>query len=164
MPRRAALKAAGVVGVAGLLAACADDEPGGQGPASSPGGGATRDSDQNAGGGGQSPDDGSDQDAGDDSGSGDALISTDDVPVGGGVILDAHSLVVTQPDEGEFVAFDSTCTHLGCAVAEVADGAINCHCHGSRFSIADGSVEQGPAEEPLAEVEIVVDAGNIRPA
>ena len=33
---------------------------------------------------------------------------------------------------------------------------INCECHGSAFSIADGSVVTGPATAPLAEEQITV--------
>ncbi|MBA3264798.1 MAG: Rieske (2Fe-2S) protein, partial [Nocardioidaceae bacterium] len=38
----------------------------------------------------------------------------------------------------------------------VADGTINCPCHGSTFSIEDGSVVSGPATEPLAEAPLIV--------
>ena len=74
-----------------------------------------------------------------------------DVPVGGGVILDKEKLVVTQPEAGTFKAFSSTCTHQGCTVTKVADGTIDCPCHGSTFSVEDGSVQGGPAPSPLPE-------------
>jgi Rieske Fe-S protein len=90
-----------------------------------------------------------------------ALTSTDAVPVGGGVILPAHGVVVTQPAAGEFVAFDATCTHRGCTVRSVAAGMISCFCHGSRFRIADGSVAGGPAPAPLPRVPITVIGGEI---
>ncbi|MVA77251.1 Rieske 2Fe-2S domain-containing protein [Auraticoccus sp. F435] len=73
-----------------------------------------------------------------------------EVPVGGGVVLEDSDYVVTQPRPGEFRAFSKVCTHQGCPVGEVAEGQIVCFCHGSAFSIEDGSVLQGPAEEPLA--------------
>lgn len=77
------------------------------------------------------------------------LAAVADIPVGGGTIFAAQQVVITQPAEGEFRAFSTTCTHQGCAVATVADGTINCTCHGSRFAIADGSVTAGPAPRPL---------------
>ncbi len=73
---------------------------------------------------------------------------TSDIPVGGGTIFAAGQAVVTQPAAGQFKAFSSICTHAGCPVAEVTD-TINCKCHGSRFSISDGSVVNGPATKPL---------------
>lgn len=81
-------------------------------------------------------------------GSAEALVPAADVPEGSGVILD--DLVVTQPSKGEFKAFSATCTHMQCKVSEI-DSSIHCACHGSQFSITDGSVESGPATEPLPE-------------
>ncbi|HLL62391.1 MAG TPA: Rieske (2Fe-2S) protein [Propionibacteriaceae bacterium] len=85
--------------------------------------------------------------------------ATAKVPVGGGVILDDADYVITQPSRGEFKAFSKICTHQNCPVTEIADGSITCKCHGSRFSIEDGSVQTGPATRPLPEAEITV-AGN----
>ncbi|WP_198671660.1 QcrA and Rieske domain-containing protein, partial [Desertihabitans aurantiacus] len=79
------------------------------------------------------------------------------VPVGGGVVLEDADYVVTQPTEGEYRAFSKVCTHQGCAVSEVADGQITCFCHGSVFSGTDGSVLQGPAEQPLPETPVTLD-------
>lgn len=81
--------------------------------------------------------------------SGTRLTKTSEIPVGGGTIVAAAHVVVTQPQGGEFNAFSSTCTHMGCTVGEISEGAIRCPCHGSQFSIADGSVLHGPAEQPL---------------
>lgn len=83
------------------------------------------------------------------------------MPVGGGTIIDADKVVVTQPAEGDFKAFSSICTHQGCPVSSVSDGTINCTCHGSRFSIEDGSVVQGPATRALDGVDITVDGDSI---
>lgn len=77
-------------------------------------------------------------------------VKTADVPVGGGVVLAAAKVVVTQPKAGEFKAFTAVCTHKQCTVSKVSDGTIDCPCHGSKFSAVDGSVVTGPAEEPLA--------------
>lgn len=89
------------------------------------------------------------------------LIATSDVPVGGGVILKDQVLVVTQPTAGEFHCFTAICTHQGCTVGTVSDGEIICPCHGSRYSIEDGSVVNGPAPAPLAEEKIVVKGAEI---
>jgi nitrite reductase/ring-hydroxylating ferredoxin subunit len=82
----------------------------------------------------------------------DALVSTADVPVGGGVILTAANVVVTQPEKGTFEGFSATCTHAGCTLASVASGTINCGCHGSQFSITDGSNVAGPSGSPAGSV------------
>jgi Rieske Fe-S protein len=89
------------------------------------------------------------------------LVSTSAVPVGGGVVFAEQDVVVTQPVAGEFHAFSATCTHQGCAVDEIADGTINCPCHGSEFAVEDGSVVAGPAGSPLPERAIRVEGGSI---
>uniref|UniRef100_UPI0034DE128C Rieske (2Fe-2S) protein n=1 Tax=Streptomyces flavofungini TaxID=68200 RepID=UPI0034DE128C len=58
--------------------------------------------------------------------------------------------------------FSNRCTHKQCPVTSVADGTINCPCHGSKFDIADGSVKQNPAPSPLPPAEISVDGGSIK--
>jgi Rieske Fe-S protein len=83
-------------------------------------------------------------------------VATADVPVGGGVILDDADYVVTQPSKGTYKAFSKICTHQGCKVGSVADGVIKCPCHGSQFSIEDGSVKRPPANKPLPESETTV--------
>jgi Rieske Fe-S protein len=85
-----------------------------------------------------------------------ALTSTNDVPVGGGVVLTDAAIVITQPKAGTFKAFSAICTHQGCTVSTVEGGTINCPCHGSQFAIADGSVVHGPAQKPLPATKIKV--------
>lgn len=89
------------------------------------------------------------------------ITATADVPVGGGVVVKAAKTVVTQPTKGEFKAFSAVCTHAGCVVAEVANGTINCPCHGSKYSISDGSVTAGPAPSPLPAKAVAVDGAQI---
>lgn len=93
--------------------------------------------------------------------SGAVLGKTSDIPEGGGKIFADQSVVVTQPKTGEFKAFSSICTHMECPVTKVADGEIQCPCHGSRYSVADGSVTHDPATEPLPPVQIKVTGGSI---
>ena len=90
-----------------------------------------------------------------------ALASTSDVPVGGGKILTDKKIVITQPQSGTFHAFSAVCTHAGCTVGSVTGGTINCPCHGSRFSIVNGSVVNGPASSPLPTVGIKVQGTSI---
>lgn len=89
------------------------------------------------------------------------LASTSQVPVGGGLILTQQAIVLTQPKQGEFKGFSAICTHAGCEVGDVQQGMIICPCHGSEFSIQDGSVQAGPAPSPLAPVNISVKGGQI---
>lgn len=97
----------------------------------------------------------------------DALASTSDIPVGGGAVFPDQQVVITQPTQGDFKGFTAICTHQGCTVGSVADGRITCPCHGSQFSIEDGSNVTGPSGTaagsvaPLAEVDLSVQGGSI---
>ena len=90
-----------------------------------------------------------------------ALGDAADVEVGGGVIYPKQRIVVTQPTQGEYKAFSALCPHQGCIVSSIAEGKITCPCHGSAFSVKDGSVVQGPATTALKEARITVDGGRI---
>ncbi|MGV9421931.1 Rieske (2Fe-2S) protein [Streptomyces sp. NPDC003674] len=94
--------------------------------------------------------------------SGRTLASTSDIPEGGGKVFKEQKVVVTQPSKGDFKAFSAICTHEGCTVSAVADGTIDCPCHGSRFRITDGSVANGPATRPLPAETIKVEGNSIR--
>jgi Rieske Fe-S protein len=89
------------------------------------------------------------------------LGPTSDVPVGGGKIYPEQVVVVTQPAAGTFKCFSATCTHAGCLLHDVTGGTINCTCHGSQFSIVDGSVTRPPAAQPLSAEQITIAGGQI---
>ena len=92
---------------------------------------------------------------------GTGLVATSDVPVGGGVVLSDEQLVVTQPKQGEFKGFSAICTHAQCLVGSVSNGVISCPCHGSQYSIEDGSVLGGPAPSPLPSVPVKVEGTEV---
>jgi Rieske Fe-S protein len=83
-------------------------------------------------------------------------VATSQVPVGSGVIMENADYVVTQPSKGSYKAFSRICTHQGCPVASVDNGVIHCDCHGSEYSIKDGSVTNPPATKALAEAKTTV--------
>lgn len=95
---------------------------------------------------------------------GTTLASTSDVPVGGCFVVASAKVVLTQPTEGDFKAFSAVCTHQGCVVESSSEGDIPCPCHGSKFSLDDGSPQSGPASAALAPVEITVDGDSITQA
>ncbi|MEU8922291.1 Rieske (2Fe-2S) protein [Kitasatospora sp. NPDC048545] len=84
------------------------------------------------------------------------------VPEGGGTVFREQKIVVTQPAAGQYKAFSAKCTHAGCIVDQVKNQQIQCPCHGSRFGIADGAVQDGPAPSPLPAYTVTVEGGNLK--
>lgn len=155
--RRAMLKAAALAGVAApVLAACGSGTSAATPEKTSRSGGASSPpkSPANTSSGGTGGDGGS-------AGGSSALATTAEIPKGGGLILGDDGVVITQPSAGTFKGFSSTCTHAGCTVDNVSRGTINCICHGSQFSIKDGSVVTGPATAPLPGKALVVKGKDI---
>jgi Rieske Fe-S protein len=82
------------------------------------------------------------------SGGGPVTVKEAEIPVGSGKVFADAQTVITQPKKDEFKAFSAVCTHQGCLVDAVTT-TINCPCHGSKYSITDGSVVNPPAPQPL---------------
>ncbi|HEX3715922.1 MAG TPA: Rieske (2Fe-2S) protein [Trebonia sp.] len=158
--RRCVLLGAGVLGATGVLAACStaavpyDANDAGQAPTAAPSGVATATA--STGNGGSAS--GSGMSTGP---AGTLLGEAAEIPVGGGKVYTAAKVVVTQPAKGEFKAFSAVCTHVGCLCNQVANGTINCPCHGSKFKITDGSVVTGPAPTALAAAAVTVADGKV---
>ncbi|BDZ43820.1 hypothetical protein GCM10025865_31190 [Paraoerskovia sediminicola] len=148
--RRAVVAGAGAGAGALVLAACGVSSGGGASSGSETAGGAPPSSDAPS----EDPSGGA---------AAASLVALADVPVGGAIAVetsDGVPLLVTQPTEGEVHAFSAVCTHQGCTVAPDGD-ALRCPCHASSFALADGSVESGPAPEPLPEVPVEVSGGDV---
>ena len=92
---------------------------------------------------------------------GTVLGAASEIPVGGGKIYTAAKIVVTQPARGQYRAFSAVCTHVGCIMSEVANGTIDCPCHGSEFKITTGAVVTGPAPAPLPKKQIKIENGMV---
>jgi Rieske Fe-S protein len=153
--RRLVLLGAGAVGATAVLAACGTDN-------TSTNANGSDYSTQPAPAGSKGADAGGTGDGGGStakSGGGTALAKVADVKVGGGVIT--ADFVITQPEAGTYKAFTKVCPHAGCDVNKIDAGVIKCPCHGSQFSIKDGSVKGGPAPKGLPETSVKVDGDNV---
>jgi Rieske Fe-S protein len=89
------------------------------------------------------------------------LGAASEIPVGGGKIYTAAKVVVTQPARGQYRAFSAVCTHVGCIMSEVANGTIDCPCHGGQFKITNGAVVSGPPPSPLPARRVKVVNGQV---
>jgi len=75
---------------------------------------------------------------------------------------DGIPLLITRTNEGVF-AISGVCTHRGAPLADgtFADGCVTCPWHGSKFSLTDGHVVQGPATFPQAQFEARIGANDM---
>lgn len=66
--------------------------------------------------------------------------------------------------DGTFYAFDDTCTHLQCSLAEgdLEEAVVTCPCHGSRFDVRTGALLRGPAQEPVRSYQLRVENGAVQ--
>jgi nitrite reductase/ring-hydroxylating ferredoxin subunit len=94
------------------------------------------------------------------------VAALDEIPVGGVKTFhypasdDPCILVRTAAET--YVAYSQKCTHLSCAVYyEKEQNRLECPCHQGFFSIADGSVLQGPPQRPLPRVTLRKEAGQL---
>jgi len=108
-----------------------------------------------------SQEDSSQESSQDSQGSGGVSFSAEDVPVGGATYDESTDTIYSQPTEGEFVAFDATCPHQGCAVSKFVDAELECPCHGSRFDPATGEVLGGPATSGLKSKKVTVEGDDL---
>ena len=160
--RRCVLLGAGVLGVAGVLTACStaavpyNANDAGQAPGAAP---SATGSDMSSGMASAMASQPSSSASAKNMGT--VLGMASAVPVGGGMVYTDAKVVVTQPSKGVYKAFSAVCTHVGCLCNQVANGTINCPCHGSKFKITDGSVVAGPAPAPLAAKTVTVTGGKI---
>ena len=85
------------------------------------------------------------------------VAQADDLPVGGSKIFtyptESEPCILLHPSPEGYVAYSRLCTHASCPVFYNAGAnRLDCPCHGGAFSVADGSVLQGPPPRPLPRI------------
>jgi len=71
--------------------------------------------------------------------------------------------VVMVRDGDRIFAIHDRCSHRGCSLSdgELEGEEIVCGCHGSRFSLRDGSVKRGPATAPQPAFQVRVSGDRV---
>lgn len=64
---------------------------------------------------------------------------------------------------GQRYAFEDTCTHMGCSLANgrLAGTVVTCACHGSQFDVTSGAVIRGPAQRPVRSRTLKVEGDDL---
>ena len=65
--------------------------------------------------------------------------------------------------DGHLYAFDDTCTHMGCSLAngKLEGTTVTCPCHGSQFDVTSGAVLRGPAQRPVRARSVQVEGEDL---
>jgi nitrite reductase/ring-hydroxylating ferredoxin subunit len=93
-----------------------------------------------------------------------AVGGVKDIEEGGLRAFDVRGAKIAVANvDGAFHAFDDTCTHAGCSLAEgdLEDTTVICPCHGSEFDVRSGAVLRGPAREPVETYGTRVEGGSL---
>jgi cytochrome b6-f complex iron-sulfur subunit len=93
------------------------------------------------------------------------IARVSEVPLGSAIEfrddLSGERAMLIHLEGGRFVAYSVVCTHQGCVVL-YRDGELVCPCHGSVFDPArSAAAVRGPAREPLQEVEVDTEGGEV---
>ena len=87
------------------------------------------------------------------------LATVHEVPAGELAAFEAGGAKIAVANvEGTFHAFDDTCTHLQCSLAEgdLERTTVTCPCHGSQFDVTTGAVLAPPAVHPVRSYRVRV--------
>jgi nitrite reductase/ring-hydroxylating ferredoxin subunit len=79
------------------------------------------------------------------------------------VVVDETPVMLLRHGD-HFHAIHDRCSHRGCSLSEgdVEKEVVTCPCHGSKFSLRDGSVLHGPATVPQPAFEVRESDGRIQ--
>jgi nitrite reductase/ring-hydroxylating ferredoxin subunit len=94
------------------------------------------------------------------------IARADEIPVGGTKIFqyptEVAPCILVRTGETAYVAYSRICTHNSCPVFYRPDeNGLECRCHGGLFSIADGSVLEGPPPRPLPRILLEIRGNDI---
>ena len=94
-----------------------------------------------------------------------SAINTTDIPEGGLVAIDVGGTRIAVANVGgSYYAFDDTCTHEQCSLAEgdLAGTTVTCMCHGAEFDVRTGEVLAPPAPLPVKVYRTRIDGDAIQ--
>lgn len=84
-----------------------------------------------------------------------------EVAEGGTKLYREHNVVVSRGGDGALSAYNTVCTHAGCAINKLEGTKLICPCHGSEFDVTTGKVLREPAVAPLKPLTVEVKNGTL---
>ena len=91
-------------------------------------------------------------------------VNTRQIPDGGLVGVEVRGVSIAVANVGGmFYAFDDTCTHEQCSLAEgdLAGTTVTCMCHGAEFDVRTGEVLALPAPSPVKTYRTRIDGDEL---
>jgi nitrite reductase/ring-hydroxylating ferredoxin subunit len=91
-------------------------------------------------------------------------VNTRQIPDGGLVGVEVRGVAIAVANVGGmFYAFDDTCTHEQCSLAEgdLAGTTVTCMCHGAEFDVRTGEVLALPAPSPVKTYRTRIDGDEL---
>src|SRR5687768_4742556 len=88
-----------------------------------------------------------------------------ELPPGAIAAVDVHGTRIAVANvAGTFYAFDDTCTHAQCSLAEgdLAGTTVTCMCHGAEFDVRTGEVLAPPAPAPVRAYRVRVEGASLQ--
>jgi nitrite reductase/ring-hydroxylating ferredoxin subunit len=92
-------------------------------------------------------------------------LATADIPPGGLAVAAVRGTKIAVANVGgTYYAFDDTCTHEQCSLAEgdLAGTTVTCMCHGAEFDVRTGAVLAPPAPAPVRVYRVRVEGGALQ--
>ena len=93
------------------------------------------------------------------------VASTSDIPPGEMMIFEVNDQeIVVANLNGDFVAFNNSCTHRGGPLGEgllLPGDVVECPFHGGQFNVRTGEVVASPPDEPIATYPVQVEGDEI---
>lgn len=93
-----------------------------------------------------------------------SLKGADTLPAGSVMLFKfgSHPAMLIHHDNGQWVALDAVCTHLGCTVQYHPElKKIVCACHGGQYDSYTGQNIAGPPPRPLTKYVVHMEAGSV---
>ena len=92
-------------------------------------------------------------------------LQSADVPPGAITAIDVRGMRIAVANvDGSYYAFDDTCTHAQCSLADgdLAGTTVTCMCHGAEFDVRTGEVLAPPAPAPVRAYRVRVEGGALQ--